>query len=314
MSDLKTCTGKKPVAFMQLKWVFILISLIFVGLSVYEIAIKGLNFGVDFKGGAKVVAAFESDVTADQVREKMEALNIGDVQVIRFGQDPAKNQLMLRGKYIEGKNVADLMVSTLKKDFQNVTVLSEEVVGPKVGADLQQKGFLSVVFACILIMAYIGFRFDFLFSPGAVAALVHDIVISVGFFSFFGKEFNLPILAALLTILGYSINDTIVIYDRIRENIKRLPKSTSLVEVINISVTETLRRTIVTSLTVLLVVVTLFYLGGGVLHDFAFCLIIGVVFGTYSSIFIAAPIYVWLQKMFPKQGIKAEKQANASAA
>lgn len=314
MSELKTCTGKKPISFMQLKWVFVLISLIFVGMSVYEITVKGLNFGVDFKGGAKIIAGFSEGVGAEQIREKMDALKIGDVQVIQFGQDASKNQFMIRGKYIEGQDVAELIITTLQKDFKGMTILSQEVVGPKVGADLQEKGILSVLFACLLIMVYIGFRFDFHFSPGAVAALVHDIVISVGFFSFFGKEFNLPILAALLTILGYSINDTIVIYDRIRENIKRLPKNTNLVDVINVSVTETLRRTIVTSLTVLLVVVTLFYLGGGVLHDFAFCLIIGVVFGTYSSIFIAAPIYVWLQKVFPKQGIKAEKEANARAA
>ena len=317
--DLQTCTGKKPYPFMKVKWLFITISVFFMAMSIYEIGVKGINFGVDFKGGTKVIYDFKSDVNVEDIRQATEKLNVGDVQVIRFGNDPANNQFMLRAKYIEGQEVEKqlnkVIIDTFGKD--NLTVLSQEVVGPKVGADLKKKGMMSVIFACLLIMVYIGFRFDFLFAPGAIAALTHDILISVGFFAFFGKEFNLPILAALLTILGYSINDTIVIYDRIRENIGRLPKRTSPVGIVNVSVTETMRRTLVTSITILLVVVVLFYLGGGVLHDFAFCLMIGIIFGTYSSIFIASPIYLLFQKLFPKRGIKIteaeQAKANASA-
>ena len=315
MTDLKTCTGKTPFPFMKLKWIFIVISLVFLGLGVNEIAVKGINFGVDFKGGVKILYKFQDKVSADDIRKASADLGVGDVQVIEFGTDPNANEYMVRAKYVEGKKVSDLLNAKMKSQFgdDKVTVMSSEEVGPKVGNDLRKKGFMAVILSSLLILVYIGFRFDFLFSPGAIVALVHDIVISVGFFAYFGKEFNLPILAALLTILGYSINDTIVIYDRIRENIGRLPKHTPAVDVVNISVTETLRRTLVTSLTVLFVVVTLFYLGGGVLHDFAFCLIIGTIFGTYSSIFIASPVYVFLQKLFPSKGIKVEEPVQAAA-
>lgn len=306
MTEFKTLTGKTPFDFMRLKWLFIAISVFFVVMSAYEIGVKGINFGVDFTGGTKILYQFQNGVTAEKIRAAAEELDIGGVQAIRFGADPAAGQFLVRAKYIQGKNVVALLTQKMQATFgkDNVTVLSEEVVGPTVGADLKEKGFLSVTLACLLILVYIGFRFDFLFAPGAVVALIHDVVISVGFFSYFGKEFNLPILAALLTILGYSINDTVVIYDRIRENITRLPKRARLVDVVNISLTETMGRTVVTSLTFLFVVVTLFYLGGGVLHDFAFCLIVGTVFGTYSSIFIASPVYLLLQRLFPHRGIK----------
>lgn len=310
-SEVKTMTGKNPLPFMKFKWLFIAVSVFFVFFSLYQITVKGLNFGVDFKGGSKVVYSFTKPTTAEDIRKNLESLELGDIQVIRFGDKQEGDQFMIRSKFVEGQDVVSLMTETLKKSVGDdaVQVLSEEVVGPKVGADLRTKGFLSVILACLLILGYVGLRFDFLFSPGAVVALLHDILISVGFFAYFGKEFNLPILAALLTILGYSINDTIVIYDRIRENILRLPKKTSTVDVINVSLTETLARTIVTSLTVFFVVVVLFFYGGGVLHDFSFCLIIGVVFGTYSSIFIAAPIYLLLQKLFPGKGIKVSEPA-----
>lgn len=298
---------------MKFKWFFLFVSLFFIVMSVYEIGFRGLNFGVDFLGGNKLVYKFDKGIKVKDIRGEMGALAIGDVQVIKFGNDPEANQYMLRAKYIEGKDVPKMIHESLVAKFgeANLTILSEEVVGPKVGHDLRKKGMLSIFFTCALILIYVGFRFDFLFSPGAIVALLHDVVISVGFFSFFGKEFNLPILAAVLTILGYSINDTIIVYDRIRENIKNLPKKTSASDVIDISLTETFRRTIVTSLTTLMVVVVLFYLGGGVLHDFAFCMIIGISFGTYSSVFVASPIYMILHRFFPKYGIKISEPERA---
>ncbi len=304
--ELKTCTGKKPLPFMRYKWVFIVISVVIMLASAYEIAVNGINFGVDFKGGTKLIYEFDQTISIGEIRDAVSTLGLGDVQVIQFGRDPKANQYMMRAKYVEGKDVGKLVTGALVGKFgkDRVVVMSQEVVGPKVGHDMRKKGAMSVGLACLLILFYIGFRFDFLFSPGAVVALIHDILISVGFFAFFGKEFNLPILAALLTILGYSINDTIVIYDRIRENITRLPKKTAPVDVVNISVTETLPRTIVTSMTSLMVVIVLFFLGGGVLHDFAFCLMIGIIFGTYSSTFIAAPVYLLFQRLFPKRGLK----------
>ena len=300
---------------MKMKWFFILLSLVFMSVSAYEIFLHGLDFGVDFLGGTKQVYSFKDPVAIKDLRLAMDELELGDVQVIRFGESD-QVQYMVRAKYVEGKNVSELVQAKVQEKFgaDKIELLSEEVVGPKVGADLQIKGILSILFTCALILIYIGFRFDFLFSPGAILALIHDVLISVGFFAYFDKEFNLPILAALLTIIGYSINDTIVIYDRIRENIKKFPKETPVVDIIDVSMTETIRRSMITSLTSLLVVTTLFILGGGVLHDFAFCLIVGICFGTYSSIFIASPVYIMLHRLFPNHGIKVHDEEAAKAA
>lgn len=306
ITELKTCRGKKPFPFMKYKWPFLVTSIFFVGMSLYFITVKGLNYSVEFKGGTKIVMDFQEGIGVKEIREATDTALVGDVQVVQFGGDSKQNQYMLRAKYVEGKDEAALLIAALTTKFgaENVTVLSQEVVGPTVGKDLRQKGFWSIIICCALILVYVGFRFDSLFAPGGVIALIHDVVVSAGFFALFQKEFSLSILAALLTILGYSINDTIVIYDRIRENITRLPKNTPTETIIDISVTETMSRTIVTSLTVIFVLVVIFFFGGSVLHDFAFCLIIGCVFGSYSTIFIASPVYLWLQKAFPHRGLK----------
>lgn len=319
----QTLRGKKPFPYMRYKWPFMLVSMVFMGISLYQLAINGLNFGVDFLGGVKFSIELDQSVAESKVRSAVELLNLGEVQVVPFDttNQPGKKAFVLRAKYIEGKDVSQILKDQLAKSFSGdqIQFLSEEVVGPRVGEDLRYKGLLSVLLACGLILVYVGFRFDFLFAPGAIVALVHDVLIAVGFFAILGKEFNLPVLAALLTILGYSINDTIIIYDRIRENLLAYHKRYSLSDILDISLTETLRRTIVTSLTVFLVVLVLYYVGGGVLHDFAFCMMVGVVFGSYSSIFIASPIYLALQKMFPGKGMvtlpeREEKRRTAQAA
>lgn len=318
----KTLRGKAPFPYMLYKWPFLFVSVMLVFMSLYEISSRGLNFGVDFLGGNKISVVFDQDVETSQIRLLLESLDLGEVQVVPFSTKiPGKKAYILRAKYIEGQDAPKLIKAEFEKSFtaQKFQFLSEEVVGPRVGADLKQKAILSVLLACGLIVVYVGFRFDFLFAPGAIVALLHDVLVAIGFFAFFGKEFNLPILAALLTILGYSINDTIIIYDRIRENLIEHHKRYSLRDIIDISLTETLRRTIVTSLTVFLVVTVLFYLGGGVLHDFAFCMMIGVVFGSYSSIFVASPIYLGLQKLFPGRGMvtlpaREEKRRSMMAA
>jgi len=310
-NELLTCMGKKPLPFMKYKWIFILISIFFMGLSVYELGFKGLNFGVDFLGGHKIIYKFSPDINIESIRKTTQDLQIdSSVDITPFGGDDTQNSFILRAKYIEGKNPVDAINAGFDAAFgkDKYEILSQESVGPKVGADLRRDALISIFWACALILVYVTIRFDVLFAPGAVVALIHDVVISAGFFSFFGKEFNLPILAALLTILGYSVNDTIVIYDRIRENLKALPRGTPLTQVLDISLTETLSRTIVTSLTVFIVVLALFFIGGSVLHDFAFCMIVGVIFGCYSSLFIATPIYLWLTKALPKRGIAAQKQ------
>lgn len=305
---------------MRWKWFFISFSIACMFLSVFELFVNGLNFGADFLGGTKLVAQFDPKITEEQIRAQAQDLGIGDVQIVPFGNDPNANQYILRAKYIEGKDVPKLLTERFFASFgeNEFVVKSEEIVGPRVGEDLKRKGLLSLNLACLLILIYIGFRFDFLFAPGAIVALIHDVLISAGFFAFFDKEFNLPILAALLTILGYSINDTIVIYDRIRENVKKYYKIYPLRDIIDVSLTETFSRTIVTSVTVFIVVLVLFYMGGGVLHDFAFCLMIGVIFGVYSSLFIASPIYLGLQKLFPTKGmvgiVKKEERKRAREA
>src|SRR3989339_314428 len=306
-TELKTCTDKTPFPFMKYKWLFMSVSVFFMAMSVYQIAFKGLNFGVDFKGGNKMIYQFVQDVAIEDVRASFAKSDVGDVEVLEFGAVVGEHQYLIRSKYIENVNSEAIITQALKTKFgaEQVTLLSQELVGPKVGQDMQWKALKSIVFTCVLILIYIWVRFDFLFAPGAIIALIHDVLISAGFFAFFGKEFNLPILAALLTILGYSINDTIVIYDRVRENIARLPKRTTTEELIDVSVTETMSRTIVTSLTVLFVVVVLFFIGGGVLHDFAFCLIVGLIFGSYSTVFIASPFYMFMQRWFPGRGLKS---------
>lgn len=303
-ADYVTCMGKKPFSFTALKWPFMLVSIVCFVWSVYEIGFKGLNYGVDFKGGAKIVYKLDPSLKTEDLQKAANSLGLGDIPIVPFGQE-GSNQYIVRAKYLEDRDVADVLNKgfAAKLGDSKIEALSTEVVGPKVSEDLKRDGLLSLAVTCGLILIYVGFRFDFLFAPGAIVALIHDVVISAGIFAFFDKEFNLPILAALLTILGYSINDTIVIYDRIRENLTKLPKSLGLGDVIDISLTETFSRTIVTSLTVFIVVVTMFFLGGSVLHDFSFCLIVGLIFGSYSSLFIASPIYLGLQKIFPTQGL-----------
>lgn len=307
--NLRTCTGRRVFPFMPLVWPFILFSVVTFAAGIYAVTVRGMNYGVDFLGGTKTVYEFDSSVGAEAIRAAAEGSSLGEVQIIPFGGDNA-NQYIIRGKYVEGKDASQILNEAFAAKFteSKFKFMGSETVGPKVGADLQRKGWLSIIMTCALLLVYIGFRFDFLFAPGAIIALIHDVFISAGIFAWLGKEFNLPILAALLTILGYSINDTIIIYDRIRENLTKLPKSLSLGEVIDISLTETFSRTIVTSLTVFIVVFILFLIGGGVLHDFAFCLMVGVAFGTYSSIFIASPIYLGLQKLFPTKGLNKVKE------
>ncbi|OGQ06680.1 MAG: protein-export membrane protein SecF [Deltaproteobacteria bacterium RIFCSPLOWO2_12_FULL_40_28] len=294
--------------FMRYRWHFFSVSILFMLASFYMLAFKGFNFGVDFKGGIKLVYQFKENVSENKIREVMEGLSLGEAQIVIYGKKE-DNTYLLKVKDQPGRNLPKEISENLSKNtsLSSFTLISEEFVGPKVGAELRRRGFFAIVLTWLLILVYIGFRFDFLFAPGAVIALLHDVMITIGFFIFFGKEFNLPILAALLTITGYSINDTIVIYDRVRENLKKLPSSTPLGDILDQSISETMSRTIVTSLTVLFAVLILYFLGGAVLHDFAFSMIVGIIAGTYSTVFIASPCYLGLCHLFPHQGIRAMK-------
>jgi len=260
----------------------------------------GLNYGIDFAGGTLVQVKFSQPTQVEAIKENLASIGLDRSLVQRFGER-GENEYLIRVE----KSVSDLgglsgqIEATLREAYgkDGVEVRRTEMVGPKVGEDLRKKGILAIVYALIGILIYITWRFEsFIFALGAVVALAHDVMITVGAFSIANKEFTLPIVAAILTIIGYSLNDTIVVYDRIRENRRRMRRE-SFAKVINASINETLSRTLLTSFTTLIVVVVLFIYGGGVIHDFAFALMVGVLVGTYSSIFVASPIILtWQQR------------------
>jgi len=265
----------------------------------------GLNYGIDFKGGTLVELKFNAPADISKIRQSLKEINLGDSVIQEYG---SPDEIMIRlEKSSEGKgSVADLVTESLQKSYGKdaFAVQRVEEVGPQVGRDLQLKALKALAFSLVALLIYITFRFEFRFALGATLATIHDVLITIGVFSLLNKEFNLPIIAALLTIVGYSLNDTIVVCDRIRERMK-LKKKETFDETINQSINQTLSRTILTSLTVFIVVVILFFLGGEVIHDFAFALIVGVVVGTYSSIFVATPVVVFLDRFVKPAKAKA---------
>ena len=265
-----------------------------VGISVALIIISilsviwhgGLNFGIDFAGGTIIQVKFTKTAPADVIRKSFQGIHIDDAIIQEIGQD----EVIVRTNQPMTKELQTKVGEALTGQFGagNFDIRRIEFVGPKVGKDLTNKAILAIVFAWIGMLIYIAWRFEFRYALGAITALIHDTIIVIGALSLLDKEFTLTIVAALLTVIGYSVNDTIVVFDRIRENRKKDLKR-RLGEIINSSVNETLSRTILTSFTVFLVLIALFFLGGPVIHDFAFALLVGIVIGTYSSIFIASP-------------------------
>ena len=260
----------------------------------------GPNYGIDFAGGTLIQVRFSEPVTLDEIRDSLKDAALGGT-IQRFGAEGVGEyliRLQTTSSDVEGlsSTINDALVERFGGD--TFEIRRTEMVGPKVGKDLRSKGLQAIIFALIGILIYISIRFKLRFAIGAVAALAHDVLITIGVFSLANKEFSLPVLAALLTIVGYSLNDTIVVYDRIRENTGRM-KRELFEKTVNISINETLSRTILTSCTTLIVVIVLFLMGGGVIHDFTFALLIGIVVGTYSSIFVASPLAVLWEKRFP---------------
>ena len=268
----------------------------------------GPNYGIDFAGGTLVQIKIGQDTGTAEIKEALNDLKLGGLVVQTFGDEA--NEFLIRAantsSQLEGLNQDIKQALTAKFGAEMVDLRRSEMVGPKVGADLREKGFLAIVYAMVGILLYITWRFEFRFAVGAIIALLHDVCITLGAFSLFGKEIDLPIIAAFLAIIGYSLNDTIIVYDRIRENMGKLAKD-GFPAVINRSINETLSRTILTSGTTLLVVLALFIFGGGVIHNFAFALLIGVLVGTYSSIFIASPLLIYWDD------VKAARKAAGSA-
>ncbi|MFO7766354.1 MAG: protein translocase subunit SecF [Pelovirga sp.] len=261
----------------------------------------GPHYGIDFAGGTLVQVQFEQQTDAREITAALTDLELGTPVVQRFGEE--MNEFLIRVERTTGElqGVSSDITATLEQTYGagQVEVRRVEMVGPQVGKDLRNKGMLAIFYAMLGILAYISWRFEFRFAIGAIIALAHDVLITLGMFSLFAKEIDLPIIAAFLAIIGYSLNDTIIVYDRIRENMGKHNKE-SFIFILNRSINETLSRTIITSGTTLLVVLSLFVLGGGVIHNFAFAMLVGVLVGTYSSIFVASPLLLIWQKKAAK--------------
>ncbi len=275
----------------------------------------GPNWGIDFAGGAEVQIELDRPLDPkgiENLRLELETLNLGEVKVQEWLElgDEQSSKYMIRMKSLGLAETAEESeaagVSPVENKLTEVfgkdgyTILKTDFVGPRVGAQLRNKGILAIGYAIALILVYITLRFEFRYAVGAVLALVHDVAITTGAFMWTQKELNLAIIAALLTIIGYSLNDTIVVFDRIRENSRRMRRMT-FKEMVNSSINETLSRTILTSFTTLVVVFFLWLLGGGVIHDFAFALLVGVIVGTYSSIFVAGSFVIWWEEARAKK-------------
>ncbi len=267
--------------------------LLFIGIASLILQ-GGPNYGIDFAGGTLVQVQISVEADAVSIKGALKEMDLGGLVVQGFGDEANEFLIRAQSSSAELKDVANQIATFLEAKFGEGTVeiRRSEMVGPQVGQDLREKGIMAVVYAMIGILFYITWRFEFRFAVGAILALIHDVAITIGVFSLFGKEIDLPIIAAFLAIIGYSLNDTIIVYDRIRENMGKLSKS-DFPTIVNRSINETLSRTILTSGTTLLVVLSLFVLGGGVIHNFAFALLIGVLIGTYSSIFVASPLLIF---------------------
>ncbi len=289
-----------------------LLTLALIALAVGLLSLRGLNFGLDFTGGTLVEVGYSQSVELDRIRSALEAGGYPDAVVQNFGT--ARDVLIrLAPDAGEGDALSNAVLEVLRADNADAELRRVEFVGPQVGEELTEKGGLALLYALAGILIYVAFRFEYRFAIGAVAAVVHDVVITLGIFAGIGMTFDLTVLAALLAVIGYSLNDTIVVFDRIRENFIRMRKG-SAVEVTNRSINQMLPRTLVTSLTTLLVLLALFLVGGELIRGFALALIIGVVVGTYSSIYVAgsAALAMGVSKEDlippPKEGEDAEDE------
>ena len=278
----------KNISFLKFYKQFYLFSFLLIVISFISFFSKGLNLGIDFKGGTVIEMQFDKKYSATNIREALIQQELGDVKVKEFGN----NQTFLaifEKKSGKSDFIPNVKAQLEKSLTETINFRRVEMVGPKISKELTKSGIYAVLIALILMLFYIWLRFEWQFSLGSILALSHDVVLTLGAFSIIGFEFNLSIIAAILTIVGYSMNDTVVIYDRIRENLKKDDKS-DLLDLINISVNETLPRTLKTSITTLLALIAIYFFGGEILRGFSFALIWGVIVGTYSSIFIAAPL------------------------
>lgn len=304
------------------------ISIVLVILSLLVIAIKGLNYSIDFLGGTEIQVSVQNQTNArDQLLKILDQNHVKHFELITTGNvlNSKSNQesYMIRIQREKNENEdavsnhKDLIVANLKKSFgSNIQITSATNISGKVGKEDEQKGYLALLVACIGILFYIAVRFDARFAPGAVLCLIHNVLIALGFMTFLGRPFTTASIAAFLTIVGYTINDTVIVYDRIRETRILQPKL-SMIEVVNRSISQTMNRTVLTSATGILALLVLSLLGGGSIEDFAITMLVGIVVGTYSSIYVAAPLTLIMDKWFEKFGffkptVKEPKKANTA--
>ena len=305
----------KTYDFMNKKNIFISISLSLIAISLFFIFTKGFNWGIDFKGGIEIQVKFDKNINIADVR-KYVSKEFKGANITTFG---APNEILIRLNVdAVDENVKKSLGSEIKKllsPLEKVDIRRVDIVGAKVGNELKEKGINALIFAIIGILIYVAFRFEWRFALASIFALIHDTIISLGAVSIFHIEVNLDVLAAILTLMGYSLNDTIVVFDRIREQVQ-ISKETNLAKIINEAVSNTLSRTVLTSLTTFFVVLTLFLFGGEIIKPFSFTLLVGIIVGTYSSIFIASPLLIWLgfkvndyrKKLAEKEKIRKEKE------
>ncbi|WP_211829243.1 protein translocase subunit SecF [Kistimonas asteriae] len=290
-SDAAGRPDLKVIHFMKVRTLATVLSVILVLGSVVSLAVNGINWGLDFTGGTLVELSYDKPADISEIRDQLEQMGHGDAIAQEFGSE---SDVLIRipgDMATLGNSVSENLAAQYDGKVQ---VKRVEFVGPQVGDRLREQGGLGMLMALGLVMAYIAFRFQFKFSVGAVTSLAHDAIVVLGVFSFFQLQFDLTVMAALLAVIGYSLNDTIIVYDRVRENFRKMRKGTAI-EIINVSLTQTLGRTLATSGTTIMVLLSLFFLGGDMIHNFSVALLIGIVIGTSSSIYIACNVLLYMK-------------------
>ena len=280
--------------FMGKRKIALAFSLLLIIASISSLAIKGLNFGLDFTGGTLIEVAYPQSADLNKIRNRLTAAGFGDAVVQNFGSSKDVLVRLAPRENTSSQSLGDKILTALREDDAEVVMRRQEFVGPQVGDELRDDGGLAMLIALGFILVYVMARFEYRFALGSIAALIHDVIITMGVFSFFQFDFDLTVLAAVLAVIGYSLNDTIVVFDRIRENF-RLMRKQEPGAIINASLNQTLSRTMMTSVTTLIVVLAMFFLGGELIHAFSIALTIGILIGTYSSIYVASSLVITLK-------------------
>ena len=303
------------INFLGVRRYFFIMSLILTLSSILYVGIVKVDFGIDFTGGSEVAIKFANNIHTDQIRSAIEKSGVAGEEIKSYGEN---NQFLIRLKEVKTGKPSEKISEALKKFFpdNSFIILKTETIGPKIGKELMNLGILAVVLAVISMLIYIAFRFEFTFGLGAIVALVHDVIVSFGLVTLFhhlgiiNNEFNQNMIAAMLTVVGYSVNDTVIVFDRIREN-REKHKGLHFIKLANLSINETLSRTVNTVLTVVLVLITMVFFAGPVLQGFAFTMLVGILFGTYSSVYIATAFVVFYMKHFKKIDVEDPKATAA---